>query len=117
MKIAKVVLSKAEVLTKEEVKKLIATNDNAVMKAALVIYRQQTSEEQSLGYSNENNYKGFNRYDAPELSAFAAGIELNKGAYKKDINKYRYRLMKYAQQIADITNDKRDIQYEWEFKK
>ena len=101
-------------LTKEQVRNLIATNNNAVMKAALLLYHQQTEEEQYKGCSMEYNNKGFNRYDSVELSAFAASIEEHKGAYTKDINKYRYRLLKYSQQIANIVNNKRDIQYQWE---
>lgn len=110
----KISLCKDEMLTKEEVRDLIATNNRAVMKAVLLLYHQQTEEEKYKGCSIEYNNKGFSRYDSAELSAFAVSIEKHNGASIKDINKYRYRLLKYSQQIANIVNNKRDIQYQWE---
>lgn len=109
----KIRLSKEDLLTKEQVKHLILTNNSAAMRAAIVIYQQQEIDEQDACLSLHEDNKGFNRFDAYELSQFAISCIKNNGAYIKDINKYRWRLVKYSQQIADIANSKKNIQFEW----
>ena len=108
-----IVPSKDGLLTKEMVRNWILYSEAAVKRAAIVIYDQQTAEEQTHGLSLEENNKGFNKVDARELSEFAVRCKTNKPITVKQMNDARYKLLKYAQQIADITNAKKNIQMEF----
>ena len=113
MKAISIKLNEEEMLTANEVKDLISTNDVAVMKAAILLYNKQLPSEQKGYVSLENNKCGFSRFDAPRLTAFAKHCIERKGCDKKTINQMRFVLLKYSSQIANIENDKRDIQYKW----
>lgn len=109
----KVVPSKDDMLTKEMVRDWILYSDAAVKRAAIVIYEQQTRDEKRAGISLKENKKGFNKVDARELSDFAIRCIHNKQISIKKLQRARSKLLKYSQQIADITNAKKNIQLEW----
>lgn len=113
----RVVLSKEDMLQPEEVKRWILNSDKAVKRAAIVLYEQQDGDEKAYGFSTKVNDRGFNRYDAPFLQGFAEKAIHDWEISAKELMTARYKLVKYAKQIAELTNEKRDIQYEWDFSK
>lgn len=90
---------------KEDILKLLE-NDKAVVRAIVVLYTYQTTSEQKRGETIEHNNVGFNSPDGVILSKFARYI--NKG-YKlsdKQIALARAKILKYAGQLARISNEK-----------
>lgn len=112
----RIILSKDDMLQPEVVKKWIMNNDKAVKKAAIVIYQQQDGDEKAYGFSTKVNNRGFNRVDAPFLMEFAERCISGCEIPAKTLIKARYLLVKYSTQIANITNAKKNIQYEWDLK-
>ena len=110
----KIIPSKDELLTKEIVRFWILNNDEAVKRAAVIIYDQQTDEEKNDGVSLYENDIGFNRYDSKFLSDFAIRCKLKKNIKPKQIIEARYKVLKYSGQVAKITNNKKDIQLQWD---
>lgn len=53
-----------ETATKQSIEAILRTNDRAVEKAILVLFRNQTREEQALNSTNVHNQKGFTASDA-----------------------------------------------------
>lgn len=111
----KIIPSKSQLLTKDVVRFWILNNDEAVKRAAIIIYDQQTDDEKHTGASLYENDIGFNRFDSKELSEFAVRCKLGN-VKPKQIISARYKLLKYSGQIAEITNKKKDIQLEWDIK-
>ncbi len=109
----KIELCKEELLTKEYVQATICRSDNAVMRAAIFLYKKQTEYEKMTKQGQTINGIGFNRIDTPVISQFAEDCLKDKGAKVEYINKIRPRILKYCSQIAKLINDKKDIQYEW----
>lgn len=97
---------------KERVRRLIATNDKAVIRGLLALYKRQLPEEKEYASANVENGVGFNRLDTPYLTEMSKKIIEGGGADQKDIDFIRVRLMKYSGQLADIANSK-DKQLEW----
>lgn len=116
-KMYRIILSKENMLQPEEVKSWIINSDKAVKRAAILLYEQQDPEEKAFGCATKVNDRGFNRYDAPFLQGFAEKAIHDWDISANEIIKARYKLIKYAKQIADITNEKADIQLEWDFSK
>lgn len=113
----KIVPSKDDMLQPQQVKMWILNNDAAVKRAAIVIYSQQDDEEKAYGCSTKLNDRGFNRYDASFLQGFAEKAIHGWEISANDIIKARHKLIKYAKQIADITNRKKDVQLEFDLRK
>jgi len=95
-----------EKYSKEDMKKLLETRDDAVVRAIVVLYTYQTTEEQKCKQTMLYNNVGFNGADSKILSSFAE--QINKG-YKlspKQMNLAKRKIMKYAGQLAKIANEK-----------
>jgi len=113
-KMYRIILSKKDMLQPEVVKKWIINNDKAVKRAAIVLYNQQDGEEKAYGTAIKVNNRGFNRFDAPFLMMFAEKCISDCELTANEIIEARHRLIKYAKQIADITNAKKPIQLEFD---
>ena len=50
--------------TKEEIRELLKDNEQAVLRAIIVLYNRQTDLEKEFQESNVTNGIGFNRYDS-----------------------------------------------------
>lgn len=110
-------LCEDDMLKPEQVRKWILYNDKAVKRAAIVLYSEQDSDEKAYGCSIKVNDRGFNRYDSAFLQGFAEKCIHNWDISYKELNKARYKLLKYSKQIATIANSKKPIQYEWDLSK
>lgn len=92
--------------TKEEIKELLAKNDEMVKRSVLKLYERQTELEQSSEETKEDNGVGFNGADAPILSSFAKFIIKTGFLTSKQTAIARKKLTKYANQLAKIANGK-----------
>lgn len=92
------------VWTEDEIKNLIQTNDKVLYGALKNLYACQTSDEQVMGTTKENNGAGFNGLDAPILSSFCEF--LNKTGFLTPKQKViaRKKLVKYNKQLTKLAN-------------
>lgn len=92
--------------TAERIKNLLATNDKAVARGVIALYKRQTADEQNSEHTKHNNGIGFNQADARYLSYCARWAMSRYCLTGRHLEKARTRLMKYAGQLAEIANEK-----------
>lgn len=92
--------------SKESVQALLASNDQAVYRALLQIYRRQTPGEKSSYSTQELNDSGFTASDAPTLTKLARRVERGISLSPAEISLARARLMKYTRQLLEIILDR-----------
>lgn len=98
------------VWNRSSVRVLLSHSDEAVERAVLYIYSQQTASERANGLTTEKNDRGFNAADA-DLGKYLADWILNpKNPSKprhlsgKWIVKAREMIKKYAGQLTEYAN-------------
>lgn len=84
-------------------KDLIKTNDNALLKAIVLVYDNQTDEEKSKGESIEDNCIGFSKIDAKEMGDIARKLKAGKTLTKGELAKSRNKMQKYWKQLMIIS--------------
>ena len=84
-------------------KDLLKTNDKALLRAIILIYDNQTSEEKDKGESIEDNCIGFSKIDAKEMGDIARKIKANKTLTKGELAKSRNKMQKYWKQLMIIS--------------
>ena len=89
-------------------KQLVKSNDRALCKAIVLIYQNQTDEEQMKGQSLDDNYVGFTKWDAEEMTSIAQKIIHKQQLTKREIAKSRNKMQKYWKQLMVIS--KKNIQ-------
>ncbi len=57
--------------TKAQIQDLIETDDRAVARALIAIYRRQTADVQAVGLTSEHNSRGFTAFDAEFMTEVA----------------------------------------------
>lgn len=93
-------------------KKLIKTNEKALLKSILLIYDNQTNDEKEIGKSVEDNKVGFSKWDAEEMSDIAKKLKQNKELSLNEIVHARLVMPKYWKQLMIIS--KRNMELEKE---
>ena len=101
-------------MNKQTIVELLERNDNAVLRALVVLYDRQTTEEQCTNSTKDNNGRGFNGRDASILSSFTkqhlSGFRLTPKQMfyaRKYLKKYAGQLLIVAEQKAmDAQTDK-----------
>jgi len=96
--------------TKQEVEENINTNPNAVKRALVVLYLEQTAEEQVSYSANTTNKKGFNGVDASFGTSLAEQCMKGRELSEKQLAAARKMLKKYVTQLTKLYNqtDKED---------
>lgn len=87
--------------TSDRIRTLLASNPLAVERALMVLYREQTADEQQARHTRECNSRGFNAADAPTLSRLAELVRAGHTLHPGQIAVARRRLSKYAGQLLD----------------
>jgi hypothetical protein len=80
-------------------------NDEAVRRALVVLYKQQTAEEQDEHITIERNARGFNVLDALTGSRLARQVLSGQGLNANETRAARYMLMKYVKQLTELQNE------------
>jgi len=88
----------------DEIRNLIDTNDTAVARAIVAIWKLQTPTEQGMGETVEHNGVGFNGVDANILSSFAEFYQARGFLSAKQTALGRKKIRKYAGQLTAIAN-------------
>lgn len=92
--------------TKEQIINLIETNDRAVNRAVLAIYKNQTSDEQNSEATLYHNNIGFSAADARLMTYYATYIEKTGSLSGTHLEKARKKIKKYWRQLLEIANNK-----------
>lgn len=85
-------------------RKALERSDEAVRRALIVLYRQQTPEEQGEGMTIEANAKGFNMMDAHYGSELARVVLSGGKLSPRQTSAARGMLMKYLGQLVRLQN-------------
>lgn len=93
----------------ESMKEYLRNNNQAVLKAIIVLYNRQTELEKEFKESNVVNGIGFNCKDSWFLSNLARQLIQFRKISKNDFWRARWRILKYSQQLADIANKKEEM--------
>lgn len=96
--------------TKEKIVEMLDSNDKAVTRAVITIYRRQTLDEQASQTTRVSNNIGFNHSDAPYLSYCAKYAMDRKTCLSgKHLEKSRAKVKKYWKQLLDIANENQTL--------
>lgn len=90
----------------EKIKALLDSNDKAVMRGILAIYKNQTDSEQNFEATVEENGIGFNALDAQFMSSLAKQIIECGYLSPKQMAIGRNKIKRYSRQLADIAEAK-----------
>jgi hypothetical protein len=106
LKVIKQVDVNGKIWTKEDIKNLILTRDDAVIRVLMHLHGFQTSYEQQAETTEEHNQVGFTGPDGEFLTG-VGNFYLKRGFLTpKQIKAVRPRLVKYSTQILRIMANK-----------
>ena len=86
------------------IQKSIDTNERAVYKALRQIYSRQTTSEQALFQTVEDNKMGFGAFDAELLTGFAQQVLQRRYLTAKQLLLARKKIRCYWKQLAQMAN-------------
>lgn len=94
------VLYKDRIWGKDDIQGLLDSNDRAVSRALMVVYANQTADEQSAGITRHDNGIGFTGRDAEWLTDIAKKWQrYGRWASQKQLNAVRRAMKKYWRQL------------------
>lgn len=97
----------AKIWTPPLVLSLLATDDQAVVRAIKGLAARQTDAERAIGATKESNGRGFNAHDAPFLTDIARKLPLyNDRMTPKQLFRARQMLRKYTRQLLEIIQER-----------
>lgn len=91
---------------KEYIQKLVTTNDRALYRAILAIYKNQTMSERNIQATTEHNGVGFTGVDGAFMSSLAEQILKRKALSEKQLVSARKIMPKYWKQLSVISKEK-----------
>lgn len=87
----------------EYLKDLLKSNNKALVKALILIYQNQTIDEQECKESIEENGIGFNKIDAESLTAYAQKVLKGEKLHQRQLVYLKRTLPKYWRQLMVIS--------------
>jgi hypothetical protein len=91
---------------KEKIKQLILTNDEAVERGMVAIYRRQTQDEKQVKATKHNNTIGFSSAHSRLGSYYAQWVLSGKHLTGYHLVKARKMMMHYSRQLVEVANQK-----------
>lgn len=88
--------------TRDSIRALLQSNDRAVQRAIVAIYRRQTATEQNAQETLEDNGIGFNAADARILTGYAQMLLKGHPLLPAELGEARQRILKYGGQLLEI---------------
>lgn len=101
--------------TEAKIKTLLDTNDKAVMRALVAIYRRQTDEEKQSRETRASNGVGFNAFDAKICTELALQVINGRGLSRGQLSLARNKMKRYHRQLIEVAkeNEQRREVLEW----
>lgn len=91
----------ANMALRDQILHSLATNQRAIEKALVLLYRRQTVDEQQAKQTRCINGRGFNAADASVLTVYAEHILSGRTLSDGDYDEAGHRLRKYVGQLED----------------
>lgn len=82
----------------EDVRNLVAIDDNAAIDILKVIYRNQTAHERAVGHNSCYDGKGFNRCDVKMLMPIGLKADRGQRLNLREMAIVRWKIKKYVKQ-------------------
>ena len=101
-------------ITKEEIRKKLETNQKWLERGILAIWEYQTAWEQRASTTIERNGVGFNGVDGSYFAYIVGWLEAGKHLNGRHLEKSRKKMLKYSGQLARIANSRVDDEVETE---
>lgn len=89
-------------MDRASIRDLLATNDRAVERAIVQLYRRQLADEQQAHATMHDNGMGYNSADARVCSEYARRLLAGGSLMHHEMADARQRSYKYAGQLLDI---------------
>lgn len=89
----------------EKIRELLKTNDKAVMRGIVAIYKRQTLDEQMAEHTTQHNGVGFGAFDAQFMSSLAKQIMSGRTLTQTQMAVGRNKIVRYAKQLASIAEE------------
>ena len=88
-------------------KQRLATDDRWALRALMLVYKNQTADEQSTQQTLEHNGIGFSGPDAEILSSFAQQYQRRGRLSPKQMHLLKRKISSYAGQVARVADTTR----------
>lgn len=88
----------------EFVKTKLRTSDKWALRALVVVYANQTADEQAVGATHNLNGEGFSGADAEFLSSLAVQYAQRNSLSSKQIEWLKKKISRYSRQVMDAAN-------------
>lgn len=98
--------AKTKAERKAQIKDLLLTNDMAVQRGVVAIYKRQTESEKAILATTDANGVGFSAFDAEIMSSFAERLLKGWGLTDKQMKWARKIIVKYAGQLMAIADSR-----------
>lgn len=85
------------------IREKLSTDDRWILRGLLVIYSNQTTDEQSAGMTKYNNNIGFTGADAAFLTSLAQQYQRKSFLSEKQMPYLRKKMPKYSGQLESMT--------------
>lgn len=95
----------AKTYTVEQITNLLQTNNTAVERGILAIYKRQTNDEKITRNTHHHNNVGFSAADARTGTYLANWLLSGKHLNGKFLDKGRNIAIKYRKQLTEIANN------------
>ena len=93
----------------DAIKSLLRSNDRAVERAMVAIYKRQTVGERSTERTIESNGVGFNAFHAKMGTYYAMWVEKGRQLTGRHLEAARKMSYTYVGQLLDIAEEKRQV--------
>lgn len=93
-----------KIWTRTEIEIMLNTNDSAVERGIVAVWKRQTQEEQTSETTRHKNGCGFSGWTAKSGTYFANWINSGRHLSGKHMTKARKICLHHAGQITDIAN-------------
>ena len=90
----------------ERIRELLKSNDKAVMRGVVAIYKRQTEEEKCYESTREENGVGFSAFDATFLTSIAKQVIAGYQLSPKQLAIARNKILRYTRQLAEIAAER-----------
>lgn len=95
-------------MDRKQIEDLLMTNDRAVARALLVLYRDQTDRERATEQTTESNGVGFNSADARMYGSMARQVQRGYSLSPNQLSflRKKRRILKYSGQLLNAAKKK-----------
>jgi len=98
--------AKTKVARKQQIKDLLLTNDTAVQRGVVAIYKRQTEDEKATLATREHNGIGYSGVHAEIMSSFAQRLMRGNLLSEKQLACARKIIVHYAGQLMEIADSR-----------